>query len=297
MSLINSFKKAKSYFFHIAFFLVTIIWVYPIIWTISASLKTSKDLYNGSISLFPPDFHWSYFLPSNWGLLSQVFHFENYSRAWYVAEFEKYFLNTAILTVLVVALVIFLCGLTGYALGRYSFPGKKIIIGAIVATQFIPHGYTIIPVWQLINALGLKQSLFGLVLAEAGGAHTIYILLFTAYFSKMPKELEEAAKLDGAGFLRTFVSVMLPMAKPVVATTFILQFIQTWNSFFIPLIFTISRPSLRTLSVGLQSFVGQYSSDLAGMAAGAAISIVPVIIVFILFQKYFIEGVAGSMKG
>lgn len=297
MTYAKTLKKAKSSLLHIAFVIITIIWVYPLIWTVSSSLKLSKDLYNGSISLLPPTFKWSYLLPSNWGLLAQVFHFENYTKAWYVAQFDKYFLNTFVFTVLVVILVVVLSGLTGYVIGRNSFPGKKIVLVAIVATHFIPHGYTIIPVWQLINALGLKESILGLVLAEAGGAHVIYILLFAAYFAKLPNELEEAAKLDRAGFLRIFTSVMLPMAKPVIATVFILQFINTWNSFFIPLIFTVSRPDLRTLSVGLQSFVGQYSSDLAGMAAGATISIVPVIIVFVLFQKYFIDGVAGSVKG
>ena len=145
--------------------------------------------------------------------------------------------------------------------------------------------------------LGLGKSMAGLVLAEAGGTHVLYILLFTAFFSRIPKELEEASQIDGAGFVKTFFTIMLPLAKPVIATTFILQFINSWNSFFVPLVFTIHRPDLRTLGVGMYSFIEDNSSDLAAMAAGATISFIPIVIIFLIFQKYFVDGIAGSIKG
>jgi ABC-type glycerol-3-phosphate transport system permease component len=293
----ETLNHLKSYALHIGFLLLTLLWIYPLIWTITSSLKETRELYSGSLALFPERFSWDVFMPKNWGLINEVFHFENYARAWYIADFSKYFINTVIFTVVVVTIVTILCCMSGYVLGRYSFPGRFVFIGAVSATMFIPHGYTIIPIWQLINGLGLNESLIGLVLAEVGGAHVLYILLFTAYFRGIPKELEEAAEMDGAGFMRTFITVMVPLSKPVIATVTIMQFIHTWNSFFIPLVFTVHRPDLRTLSVGLYSFVEEYSSDLAGMAAGATISFIPIIIVFLFFQKYFVEGISGAVKG
>ena len=131
----------------------------------------------------------------------------------------------------------------------------------------MPKGYTIIPIYTLINSLGLNNTLAGVILAEAGGAHVLFILLFTAYFRGLPKELEEAAQIDGAGFLRTFAQVMMPLAKPIIATTGIMQFMYTWNSFLIPLVFTLSKPELRTLGVGMYQFVGEHSVDWTGAAA------------------------------
>lgn len=290
-------RKLIRFLFHLVFLVLTLAWVYPLIWTVSSSLKTNREMFSGSVKLFPADFEWSLLLPSNWGRLEEVLQFDNYSRAWYIANFSQYFINTLLFTLSVVIIVIVLCALTGYVLGRYDFPGKFLIMGAIVATMFIPAGYTIIPLWQLINALGLGKSMAGLVLAEAGGTHVLYILLFTAFFSRIPKELEEASQIDGAGFVKTFFTIMLPLAKPVIATTFILQFINSWNSFFVPLVFTIHRPDLRTLGVGMYSFIEDNSSDLAAMAAGATISFIPIVVIFLIFQKYFVDGIAGSIKG
>ncbi|WP_407271846.1 carbohydrate ABC transporter permease [Radiobacillus sp. PE A8.2] len=290
-------KKSGSIFFHVIFLVITLIVAYPIIWTLTSSLKSTKEIFGGSLSWFPDGFEWSYLLPANWDQLLSVFQFNNYDTAWNLAQFDQYFLNTIIFSGLVVFIVVSVCALTGYVLGRYAFPGKLVFIAAIIATMFIPNEYSIIPMWQLINFLGLEKSLFGLVLAEVGGAHVIYILLFTAYFSGLPKELEDSASIDGAGFLRTFLQIMLPLAKPVIASTAILQFINAWNSFLIPLIFTIQRPDLRTLGVGMYSFVEENTADLGGMAAGASISFIPIIIVFLFFQRYFVEGIAGSVKG
>ncbi len=181
-------------------------------------------------------------------------------------------------------------------LGRYQFPGKKAVIGFFVATVFLPEGYTIIPVFELINFLNLGDSLAGVILAQSGGAHVVTILLFAGYFSQLPKELEEAAILDGAGFLRIFWQIFLPLTKPVVATAIIMQFMYSWNDFLLPLVLTLSRPDLRTLSVGIYSFQGEFFTDWSGMAAAATISLLPIIIVFLFLQRYFVEGIAGAVK-
>lgn len=265
---------------HILLIAFGIVWIYPFIWMVTASLKTNSEYISGGLSLLP-----------------EKFQFENYARAWTTANFSTYFVNTVIITVSVVLIVIALCAMTGYALGRYQFPGRKILFVAIAATMFLPKGYTIIPLYTLINSLGLNNTLAGVILAESGGAHILFILLFTAHFRGLPKELEEAAEMDGAGFFRTFIHVMLPLSKPIIATTGILQFMYAWNSFLIPLVFTLNKPELRTLGVGMYQFVGENSMDWTGAAAAASISLIPIIIVFVLFQRYFVEGIAGAVKG
>lgn len=265
---------------HISLIFFGVIWIYPFIWMVMSSFKTNAEYISSGLSLLP-----------------ESIMFENYIRAWNVAKFSTYFFNTVFVTVSVVIIVVAVCSMTGYALGRYKFPGKTLFISTVIATMFMPKGFTIIPIYVLINALGLNNSLAGVILAEAGGAHVLFILLFTAHFRGLPKELEDAAEIDGCGFLRTFFHVMLPLSKPIIATTAILQFMWAWNAFLIPLVFTLSKPDLRTLGVGMYQFIGEHSIDWTGMAAGASISLLPVIIVFLVFQRYFVEGIAGSIKG
>ncbi|HUX19947.1 MAG TPA: carbohydrate ABC transporter permease [Spirochaetia bacterium] len=282
-------------FFYLFFSAFLIIWIYPLLWTASASLKSNIETLSGSPSLLPSGFKWAMLLPWHWGQLS-VFDFKNYADAWYVASFQQYFTNTLLFTILTVLIVIALCSLTGYVLGRYSFPGKKLFIGSIIVTLFIPQGYTIIPVWKLVNAIGLQESLLGMVLAEVGGAHVLLILMFMAYFAAIPKELEEASVMDGASFFLIFWRVMFPLSMPVVATTVVIQSLWTWNDFFIPLVFSINQPSLQTLGVGMLNFMSMYGSNVSGMTAGAMISFIPIVLVFLFFQRYFVEGIAGAVK-
>jgi ABC-type glycerol-3-phosphate transport system permease component len=258
---------------------ICFLWLYPFLWMVSASLKTDSEIF-GSVDLIPEVPQW-----------------ENYARAWYEANIGPYFWNTVIITIASVAIVTVTTAMIGYVLGRYSFPGKRIIVVAFIATLFLPEGYTIIPVFELISRLGLSGSLWGIILAESGGAHVIMIFLFAGYFRQLPNELEEAAKLDGAGFVRTFWQVMLPLAKPAIATAIILSLMRVWNSFLIPLVLTLARPDLRTLAVGVYSFQGENLSDWSGMAAASTISLLPIVLVFLLLQKYFVEGIAGAVRG
>ena len=253
-------------------------WIYPFLWMVSAGFKTTDEIFSG-LSLIPAD-------PQ----------FENFSRAWNDANIGRYFLNTVIVTVGSIAIVLVSVSMIGYVLGRYQFPGKKLVIVAFAVTVFLPEGYTIIPVFELVNRLGLANSLAGVTLAQAGGAHVIMVLLFAGYFAQLPKELEEAAVVDGAGFFRVFWEIMLPLAKPVVATTIILQFMHSWNAFLVPLVLTLSRPDLRTLAVGIYAFQGEFFTDWSGMAAAATISLAPIVIVFLFLQRYFVEGIAGAVK-
>ena len=253
-------------------------WIYPFLWMVSAGFKSSSEIFAG-LSLIPAD-------PQP----------GNFSRAWTDARIGEYFLNTVIVTVGSIAIVLVTVSMMGYVLGRYQFPGKKLIIVLFAITVFLPEGYTIIPIFELVNRLGLANSLAGVTLAQAGGAHVLMVLLFAGYFAQLPKELEEAAVVDGAGFLRVFWEIMLPLAKPIVATTIILQFMHSWNAFLVPLVLTLSRPELRTLAVGIYAFRGEFFTDWSGMAAAATISLAPIVVIFLFLQRYFVEGIAGAVK-
>ncbi|MEC5423451.1 carbohydrate ABC transporter permease [Virgibacillus sp. C22-A2] len=271
--------KTGRIFIHLFLIVFGLMWIYPFIWMISSSLKTNSSFLTSGVNPIPEKLNW-----------------ENYARAWDVANFSTYFINSVLITLGTVLIVVTLSCLTGYALGRVDFPGRKAVIVCIGALMFIPTGYTIIPLYELMKYLGLSNTLYGVILAESSGAHVLFILLFAAFFSRIPKEIEESASIDGSGFLRTFYKIILPSAKPVIATAVIMQFIWTWSSFLIPLVLTLNNPELRTLAVGMLSFVGKYQTDWTGMAAGATISLLPVVIVFILMQRYFIEGISGSVK-
>jgi ABC-type glycerol-3-phosphate transport system permease component len=264
---------------HLLLVPLCLLWVYPFVWVVSASFKSEREMLLGGLSIIPDR-------PT----------LQNFVRAWSVARFGDYTVNTITFSVSVVVLVLLVSATAGYALGRGDVPGRKVIVGVLVGTMFIPHGYTIIPVFDLINSLGLSKGLLGAVLAQAGPTHVIQILLFMGYFSGIPQELEDAARIDGAGFWQTFWWVMLPLSRPVLGSVTLFVFISAWNAFFVPLIFTLGDTRLRTLGVGMYSFYGQYTTDWTGLAAAAFISLIPIIIVFLCLQKTFVEGLAGAVK-
>lgn len=258
---------------------VALIWIYPFIWMITASLKTQDEFFASGLSLIPKSLN-----------------FENYVRAWNNANFGVYFKNSITVTVSVVVIVLLATSAAGYVMGRYAFVGKKLIMGIFMASITIPLVFTVIPIYELLKEMGLEQNLLGLILAEAGGGHVIFLMLFSSFYGGIPKELEEAATIDGSGFLKTYSSIMFPLAKPIMATVVIMQFIWTWNSFLLPLIVTLSRPELRTLAVGLYALRGENVVDWTGIAAGACIAVLPIILIFICLQRYFVDGVAGAVK-
>ncbi|MGP5078341.1 carbohydrate ABC transporter permease [Brachybacterium alimentarium] len=258
---------------------IALVWIYPFIWVVSSSFKSNAEIF-GSLNPF-----------------TSTLHLDNYVRAWREANMGRYFLNTIFVTGMSILISVTVNALLGYVLGRYTFPGKKIIYALLALVVFLPQGYTVIPIFDLIDALGLSGSLWGMTLAEAGGVSVIVVLLFAGYFAQLPKELEEAAKVDGAGFLRIFARVYLPLSGPVIATAVILQFMHAWNDFLLPLVLTLSQPELRTLAVGIYSLQNQYFSDWGMMSAASTIALLPIIVVFIILQKYFIESFSGAVKG
>ena len=255
------------------------IWIYPFLWTISTSFKTQLGAFTAGASLVP----------------NHVV-FDNYTRAWVTAGFQDYFVNTVIYSVASTVIELAKASLCGYVLARYRFPGRDLLYRAIVVTLFVPIATVIIPQFQLVQSLGLLNTRLGVILAMSGGAGALYVLLFTTFFESLPQELFDAAKVDGAGFVRTFLLV-LPLARPIIAVLVIFQFIHSWNDFNIPLVFTLGQPDLQNLAVGMLHFQGTHSMDWTGFAAGMTISFVPVLLVFLIFQGYFVRGLSGAVKG
>jgi ABC-type glycerol-3-phosphate transport system permease component len=271
--------RRKRFITSIVLAVMCVIWIYPLIWMIAASFKPNSELF------------------TNPGMIPYKPTFENYGRAWTEANMQRYFFNTLFVTVGSVLITTIAAALGGYVLGRREFPGKWPLMGLMVFTLFIPQGYTIIPVFQLLTTLGLGQSLWGLMLATCGHSIVIFILLFAGYFTQMPRELEEASRMDGVGPVKTFWYVMLPLAKPIVVTVVVMQSLQAWNDFLLPLVITLANPAMRTLSVGIYSFKGEHFVDWGGMMAASTIAIGPIVLLFLFLQRYFIDGLAGAVKG
>ena len=273
-------RRVKALLLHFVLLVGLVIWLYPIVWMFSASLKTSSEYFTLTLRVIPAEPQW-----------------ENYVRAWKTGNFSDYFINSVIISTGTTLITIAVSCLTGYVLGRFKFPGRQVVLLLVAAAVFFPTGYTMIPVYKLIDWMGLTNTLMGVILAQAGGTPTLFILLFTVHFSNLPKELEDAGEIDGASFVQNFFRIFLPLSMPVIASGAILRFLWSWNDFLVPLIYTLRRPELRTVAVGLFSFVGEHTTDFTGMIAAASIALLPLIVIFIFFQRYFIEASAGAVKG
>ena len=266
-------------FTHIFLLCCSVVWLYPIVWTILSSFKPQKEFFKDRLSLIP-----------------DTFTLENYIRVWSKASFGTYFLNSVIVTVCSVARVLVMTNMTGYVLGRYRFMGRGVLMAVFLSSICIPLVSTLIPVYQIVKTMGLMGTKLGLILSGAGGAHVVFLLLFSSYYSTIPRDLEDAAAIDGCGFLGTYLRVMMPLSSPINTTVIIMESVWTWNAFQLPLILTLNNPAARTLAVGLYAFKGENTVDWTGICAGGAIAMVPIIIIFIAFQKYFINGMAGAVK-
>lgn len=278
-------RKANRRFRHLPIHIILLvgglIWVYPFLWMLGSSFKSPAGFFNEGLSVIPKEFVWS-----------------NYVNAWNVGSFGQYFFNTAFVTVSTVILTLAFSSMAGYTLSRRNFPGKTLFIAVIAITLFLPSGYTIIPIYDLIQHLGLLDSpLIAIILVQTGASLVFSTFLFMGYFSTIDHELEEAALIDGANVHQLFWRVMLPLATPMLATVGLFSFIGSWNAFFVPLVFTFADPTMRTLSVGMYAFVGENSTNWTYLCAGAVITLAPIMLVFVFLQRYFISAIAGAIKG
>ncbi|MGP4075865.1 carbohydrate ABC transporter permease [Halobacillus sp. K22] len=245
----------------------------PFIWMISSSFKPESEVLS-----MPPAI-----IPDNPTI-------QNYIELFTNLNFAVYLRNTLVI-VLFSFLGLLFNAMAGYGFAKYSFKGREKIFYIVLATMMIPGQVTMIPVYLLLNAMGLTNTMTGIVLPGLAVAFSIF--LFRQFMTTIPDDLLEAARLDGAGEFYIFFRLVVPIAKPIFAVQGILTFIAGWNSFLWPLIIA-NDEGLYTLSVGLSLLQGQYASNFALQMAGAAFMVVPIIIIFAFFQKYIVEGFTMS---
>lgn len=250
-----------------------LLFLLPFIWMILSSFKPE-----GEIVQIPPTLWPKTFTMSNFNYL-----FEN-------MNFGVYLKNTLII-VLFSFVGLLLNAIAGYGFAKYDFKGRNALFVLVLATMMIPSQVTMIPVYLILNSLGLTNTMTGIVLPGLVGAFAIF--LFRQFMSTIPTELLEATRLDGASEYRIFLQIALPISKPILAVQAILTFIAGWNSFLWPLIIA-NDESLYTLSVGLSLLKGQYAANFGLQMAGATFMVAPVIVLFTYFQKHIIENFSIS---
>ncbi|MEW8970488.1 MAG: carbohydrate ABC transporter permease [Mesobacillus sp.] len=241
----------------------------PFVWMILSAFKPESEVMALTPTLFPQE----------WTI-------ENFRNLFVNMNFGLYLKNT-IIVVLWSFVGLFLNAMAGYAFAKFEFKGRNQLFFMVLATMMIPGQVTMIPVYLILNQMQLTNTMAGIVLPGLVGAFGIF--LFRQFMTTIPDELLEAARLDGASELRVFWQIVLPMTKPILAVQGILTFIAGWNSFLWPLIIA-NDESLYTLSVGLQLLKGQYGGNFALQMAGSTFMVVPIVIIFIIFQKHIIDG-------
>ncbi|WP_018133519.1 carbohydrate ABC transporter permease [Effusibacillus pohliae] len=247
--------------------------VLPFLWMVVTSFKPESEVFNIPPTLIPKH-------PT----------LGNYIELFQKMNFVVYLKNTFVIAIFSF-LGLFLNALAGYAFAKFQFPGKEKLFYLVLATMMIPGQVTMIPVYLMLNEMGLTNTMAGIILPGLVGAFGIF--LFRQFMATIPTELIEAARLDGAGEFRIFWQIILPESKPVLAVQSIFTFIGAWNSFLWPLI-VANDERLYTLSVGLALLKGQHGGNFALQMAGSAFLVIPIIIVFLFFQKYFVKGITIS---
>jgi ABC-type glycerol-3-phosphate transport system permease component len=255
----------------------------PFFWMISTSLMTLGETIN-----------------RQW--LPKVPQFQNYVEAWTDAEFDRYFLNSVVITAVTIAGLLTTSVLAGYAFGRIKFFGREVIFGLLLSTMMIPESVTMIPNFLMIRGEVLPlpggswlNSLPALTVPFMANAFSIFLL--RQFFVKIPDELWDAARMDGAGHLRFLIQVVLPISKAPLLTVVLFSFIGSWNAFLWPLLVTTT-PRWRPLMVGLWTFVSEYGPQTHMLMAAAVITVIPILLLYFVTQKQFTEGIATTgLKG
>lgn len=256
--------------------------VYPVIYTLLGSFKTNAELTLGG------------------GMLPEQWQFENYAYAFSKLDFDKYTINSVVLAVLTVAFTVITASMAAYVIARREFPGKKILTGAYLASMFVSVGsVALYPIYNLLHRLGLTDSMVGLALYLTGG-QAANIFMISGFIRNVPKELDEAAYIDGAGTFRIFWTIIVPAIRSILGVVALFAFRTAWNEFVTAQVFTMSNPDLRTLSVAVANL--KYSANAAAewniMATGASIALIPILIVYLFANRQFITGLtAGAVKG
>lgn len=271
-SAIRLRRTANGILMHIVVALLAFMVSFPLIWLISSSLKTEPEMFVKPIQLFSTSPQW-----------------QNFPESLTVGPFGRYFLNSAIITLGSVAGVLVSCPLVAYGFSRMRFKGRNVLFYLLLSSMMIPIQVTIIPLYTTFLQLGWVNT-FAPLIVPSFLAPPFYVFMLRQFFMTLPRELEEAAYIDGAGFFRTFWSVVLPQIKSALAAVAIFQFMASWNDFFMPLIFLNSDQN-HTVSLAIASLAGSYYTPYRYLLPLSLIALIPPVLVFFFLQRYFIEGI------
>lgn len=272
-------RRLVQWALHGALIFWALLAVYPLIWILITSLKYTSELYRNPFGL---PLHWKW---------------ANYQEAWVYAKMGVYFLNSILVTLVSVVLVLFLSATAAFALARFEFRLKGLVWGYILFGFLIPHSILLVPLAIFTRQIGLYNRLDGLALVYAAVGIPWNTFFLRAFMETIPRELEEAAIIDGAGMWAVFWNVMLPLSQPALATMATFHILSAWSEYILALVLTGTTAS-RTLPVGISLLEGHFTSNEPGVAAGMAITIVPMVLAFTFLQRYVIKGItAGALKG
>ena len=248
----------------------------PLLLVVSNALRPTREIFKNPIGL-----------PTSPSL-------DSFVKAWEEASFNVYFFNSVIITVAAVVLATAVSALAGYMLGRYKFKGSTFLSAYFLAGLMLPFRLAIVPLFLLLNDLGLIDNRMGLILVYAATGIPFSIFILSSFFRQLPSELSEAARIDGAGEFTIFGRIMLPLVRPALATVVVFQFVPLWNDFFFPLVLLRSTDKW-TLPVGMTRFFGEFQADWSTLFAGLIITTLPLIVIFLLATKQIIAGLTAGI--
>lgn len=257
---------------HLLLIVGAFIMIVPFLWMISTSLKTFVEAMQVPPTIFPKGWQ-----------------FENYAKIFEKVDFLKYYLNTFILTFGRTIAQLFLCSIAAFAFARLEFPGKNVLFIGILSVLMVPLQVILIPNYAILTQLGWIDTFYALIVPGMFSAFGVFLL--RQFFMGIPKELDEAAIMDGCSYFGIYWRVIIPNATPALMALGIFTILASWNDFLWPLVMTNSE-SMRVLSVGIASFQGQYATDYPLLMAGAVLSTIPMVIMFIFLQKHLIAGIS-----
>jgi multiple sugar transport system permease protein len=250
----------------------------PFYWMVMSSLKTNNDVFTVPIKWVPDDVVW-----------------RNYVDIWQRSDMTTWLRNTLLLSVIVTALQVFTGSFAAYGFARIRFPGRNALFLAYIGTIAVPWQSYMIPQFILMSELQLSNTLWSIVAIQAFGA--LGVFLMKQFYETIPEELSESARVDGLSEFGIYRRIMLPLSRPALASLALITFVTTWNDYLGPLIYLRS-PDLRTIQLGLSTFVSQYNAEYALIMTGSVLSVLPVAVIFLLGQRYFVEGIATTgLKG
>lgn len=271
-------RKGRAGQFAVGAVLSVLVFVslFPFLFMFVTSFKTNQQFYN------------SYWVPT-WPL-----HWANYSAAW--RQVEPYFVTTVIVAAISIGGILLLATTAAFVFARYEFFGRKVLFGLIACLLMVPGISSLIPLFVLARELGILNTRTVLVVPQVAGGTVLATILIKTFVEGIPQELFDAARVDGAGGVRMFRSVMLPLSLPVIGTVALVNVISVWNEFFWPLL-TVTDNNLRTISVGLSFFQGQNATQWGPLFAGYTLASIPLLLLFIFLSKYFLAGIQGGVPG